>query len=922
MGSYVLQKRLDVLGIQKTYLREDYPILEGKERDGTSSSWWPISLLKDIPLRNDSGVRGEYILRDKKFLGGHGEVWLARRVLDSSYIDAQTSYILKRMHVAGRPDILRCAQREIHFGLVLSQHPRSTRFITSFEIAGDYWLVFRDEGVSLQQLLYAVSISSDNGATSPPLLQPSAIWRKLRTTQSGSDLMKALLLQVITGVNELHHLNILHRDIKPSNLLLNAEDASNPRLIVADYSSAVSADALPLYGSEGPTTDEESEQYIPPEVTLQRDRRYPYDPHHSYAYDAWSIGVLFLEMILGTADVFSVDQRTAALISHRMRHHSGEDIDRALWLASMAEFCIYSNSDFGESTSPALMPLSQMRPCGLSDLARAIHRRDPLGIGYADEAGLDLLSRLLKWSPAERISLDEALQHAYFVGVYESALDGSSHYTSRDRDAYDVALTRSAMSETDEEILYLDTASAGQSAVPEAYSIRSLAHPVRNLMNVTHRTHDKNETWRHLLTPPVANTCSSSQLGAPTDLNTADIDMDLSPTIVFQCPKCNRTFFDDWTACHHHIRARKHGDHCVVANREDLPHCLSDHALLPIDQHSGWCDLIGRRKRIEDAHAVHITSDYLFLGVFDGHWGSAAAKFASRHVPLLFDKLMRSNISAPDVNISSTHLVADKAFIDEFVVNEPLDAYSSQAVKAMYYSITLTQHDFLTKMSDAERSGSTVTTAAVFQDMIVVANVGDSRAVLCCDSYGTSVALTEDHTPMLPAERHRVEASGGFISEGQTKRVNGQLAVTRSIGNAALVHVLSSIPDIAVVRRHPLRSRTCEVLSTGSSASSCVQLRYRWSDAITVKNSQQLFLIVASDGLWDVMTNQEAVDFVCSFLLSALSNDQSLPPHSFQDAAKMLAQEAFVRGSTDNIGVCIADIMTTSFASNRTTSAM
>jgi hypothetical protein len=46
-------------------------------------------------------------------------------------------------------------------------------------------------------------------------------------------------------------------------------------------------------------------------------------------------------MILGTANIFSVDQRTSALITHRMRGASKERVDEALKLAAMAEMCIY-----------------------------------------------------------------------------------------------------------------------------------------------------------------------------------------------------------------------------------------------------------------------------------------------------------------------------------------------------------------------------------------------------------------------------------------------------------------------------------------------------------------------------------------------------------------------------------------------------
>lgn len=80
-----------------------------------------------------------------------------------------------------------------------------------------------------------------------------------------------------------------------------------------------------------------------------------------------------------------------------------------------------------------------------------------------------------------------------------------------------------------------------------------------------------------------------------------------------------------------------------------------------------------------------------------------------------------------------------------------------------------------------------------------------------------------------------------------------------------------------------------------------------------------LFLIVASDGLWDVMSNVEATELVCELLLTHIVKVQisgenmsdafvSLLPEAMQAAAKLLALEAFVRGSMDNVGVCVVDL--------------
>lgn len=82
--------------------------------------------------------------------------------------------------------------------------------------------------------------------------------------------MKGLMHQIIIGIAELHKEKIIHRDVKPSNIILNTEIA--PKLLVADFSSGLQNsayfDSQLLYGVRGPTTDEESLAYAPPEVQL------------------------------------------------------------------------------------------------------------------------------------------------------------------------------------------------------------------------------------------------------------------------------------------------------------------------------------------------------------------------------------------------------------------------------------------------------------------------------------------------------------------------------------------------------------------------------------------------------------------------------------------------------------------------------
>nr|CAB3485711.1 unnamed protein product [Digitaria exilis] len=154
--------------------------------------------------------------------------------------------------------------------------------------------------------------------------------------------------------------------------------------------------------------------------------------------------------------------------------------------------------------------------------------------------------------------------------------------------------------------------------------------------------------------------------------------------------------------------------------------------------------------------------------------------------------------------------------------------------------------------------GSTAVTVIVVdgKDMWI-ANVGDSRAVVC--ERGCANQLTVDHEPHTTNERQRIEKQGGFVTTfpGDVPRVNGQLAVARAFGDQSLKAHLSSEPDI---RHVPI-------------------------------NSSIEFVILASDGLWKVMKNQEAVD-----LVKSIKDPQA--------AAKRLTTEALARKSKDDIS-CI-----------------
>lgn len=153
IGEYKLEQRLDYLGTSGSFFDTNFKgrnllIAPGKYELGTSApgmgqstSFGYLTLLNEIRLDvNASCIRnGTYCLDQHIFRGGHGEIWRARRISKDGVIDNNSSFILKRMHVKDKPDILRCALREIHFGRKLSGVISVARFVSYFNTESDYW---------------------------------------------------------------------------------------------------------------------------------------------------------------------------------------------------------------------------------------------------------------------------------------------------------------------------------------------------------------------------------------------------------------------------------------------------------------------------------------------------------------------------------------------------------------------------------------------------------------------------------------------------------------------------------------------------------------------------------------------------------------------------------------------------------------
>ncbi|KAL7468617.1 hypothetical protein ACHAXS_008857, partial [Conticribra weissflogii] len=603
------------------------------------------------------------------------------------------------------------------------------------------------------------------------------------------------------------------------------------RCLLGDFSSAWDEFSDRNLYANGPSSAEQTNEYAPPEVLFQSSTWSPFYLTNPQSYDSWSIGVVALELLLGTPNVFSVDQRTTAVLTNRLKKEgaSEEDIQRALYLAALSQFCIYVPTMEGKNwplrKGDPLEKISVVKEsCRLRDFHAALRARDPLGIGFDESANtlLHLIWRLLAWDPRDRLSPKQALLHPYF------------NPTDHDE---------------------------------KGPKIDDLFH--------------KN-SFLDLLIPGSHNALESQTLDPKIDMNSSDTAIS-----EFVCPKCGKKF-SDHNSCQKHARSRRHAPFCSY-DRSSLPQCLNAHSMLPTHQSSGYCDIQGRRRTIEDFHTVHLNGDYQFYGVFDGHMGNLASKFAASS----FDRQIEERLSFVDRDIQSDVQEWKKKV--EIKLNEAFNDLHLGIVDA----IASSPGDVM------EDAGTTATILVVTELAVIVANVGDSRAVLShwnhdskgCDTV-TPLQLTIDHIASSPDEQVQIIEKGGFVSRsGGIDRVNGNLAVSRSLGDVKLSPYLSRVPHVFALTKDEVYGK-CRKSSEEESA----YLGDRNLDLSEVDDEKPCFIIMASDGLWDVMTNQEAVDMVVEVVGSDDSGTE------YQQAAEFLTQEAYVRGSSDNIGVCVVAI--------------
>jgi len=218
-----------------------------------------------------------------------------------------------------------------------------------------------------------------------------------------------------------------------------------------------------------------------------------------------------------------------------------------------------------------------------------------------------------------------------------------------------------------------------------------------------------------------------------------------------------------------------------------------------------------------------------FFSLYDGHGGSDPVKYCKERMPEIFKNSVMLNGS----NVEKAFTFAFQKLDDEL------------------------------KFTDAENLGTTATVCYIKNEtdivvglkrIIYTANVGDTRCVLL--SNNSYERLSFDHKATEPSETNRIKLAGGMVLNG---RAGGQLALSRALGDHSLKkYGVSAVPYVS---KHVIE----------------------YSDR---------FVIIASDGVWDVISEDEALK------MSSCVSDAD-------DFADLIVKTALNKGSRDNISVIV-----------------
>ncbi|XP_007895039.2 protein phosphatase 1B isoform X1 [Callorhinchus milii] len=268
----------------------------------------------------------------------------------------------------------------------------------------------------------------------------------------------------------------------------------------------------------------------------------------------------------------------------------------------------------------------------------------------------------------------------------------------------------------------------------------------------------------------------------------------------------------------------------------------------------GLSSMQGWRVEMEDAHTAVVgipqgLESWSFFAVYDGHAGSRVANYCSKHLL----EHITGNEDFRGTNVSTYPF-------------EPTIENVKNGIRTGFLKIDEYMRNFSELRNGMDRSGSTAVGVMISPEHIYFINCGDSRAVLYRNAQ--LCFSTQDHKPCNPREKERIQNAGGSV---MIQRVNGSLAVSRALGDYDYKCVDGKGPTEQLVSPEP---EVYEIL----------------------RAEEDEFIILACDGIWDVMSNEELCEFVRSRL--EISDD-------LEKVCNWVVDTCLHKGSRDNMSIVV-----------------
>uniref|UniRef100_A0AAX7UBP7 protein-serine/threonine phosphatase n=1 Tax=Astatotilapia calliptera TaxID=8154 RepID=A0AAX7UBP7_ASTCA len=260
----------------------------------------------------------------------------------------------------------------------------------------------------------------------------------------------------------------------------------------------------------------------------------------------------------------------------------------------------------------------------------------------------------------------------------------------------------------------------------------------------------------------------------------------------------------------------------------------------------GFSAMQGWRVSMEDAHnsIPDFDEDTAMFAVYDGHGGEEVALYCSKYLPDIIkeqkaykdgklQKALEDAFLAIDGRITTEEVIKELVQIAGRPTEEPPTEKVAEEDDCDPRSFGSVLQLTCLCLQPGSDSGTTAVVALIRGKQLIVANAGDSRCVV--SERGKAVDMSYDHKPEDEVELARIKNAGGKVT--MDGRVNGGLNLSRAIGDHFYKRNKSLPPEEQMISAMP----DVKVLTL---------------------NEDHDFMVIACDGIWNVLSSQEVVDFI------------------------------------------------------------